>query len=258
MEFYTSQFMSLLGTFVFVMGRLTGAFLTIPFLSERFVNSRIKAAFIFILAFIITPSVKPLNVDLLSLNAVLVLGVQIMLGAILGFVFYLAIQTFMLAGELISAQAGLNMAIMNDPSSNASVPMVSQIYYLVATLLFFVLDIHLQIFEMLYKSFHTLPLSTHLLAKASFEELALLGDFFYKMSFQIALPVVAVLFLIQISMGIMTKSAPQFNIFSVGFAITTLIAILMIWANINSVPGHFESLMHHAVNFVDSIYKAAP
>lgn len=255
MQFYTSHFMDLLSTFVFVMARLTGAFLTMPFLSGPFVNSRVKASLIFILSLVIVPSVQPLTIDLLSFAAVLTLAIQITLGAIVGFVFNLAMQVFMATGEIISMQAGLNMAVMNDPGSNSSVPIVSQIYYIAATLLFFVLDIPLQIIELLCKSFKTLPLATSLLPREDFEDLALLGDFFYKMAFQIALPVVIVLFLVQIAMGIMTKSAPQFNIFSVGFAITMLLGMLMIWININSIQAHFEHIMHYAIDFIASMYK---
>jgi flagellar biosynthetic protein FliR len=254
MQFYTSHFFSLLSTFIFVMARLSGAFLTIPFLSNQTVNSRTKAAFIFILSFIVVPSVQPLNIDLLSFTAALTVAVQIILGAILGFVFYLSVQVFMLTGEIISMQAGLNMAVMNDPISNNSVPIISQIYYLIVTLLFFVLDIHLQIIEVLCKSFQTLPLSTHLVPSVNFEELALLGDFFYKMAFQIALPVVTILFLAQIAMGVMSKSAPQFNIFSVGFAITILLTMLTVWLNISNIQAHFESIMHFAFNLVTTIY----
>ena len=257
MDFYTSHFMPLLGTFIFVMARLSGAFVTVPFLSSKLISTRLRSAIIFMLSFIMVPSVQKLNIDLMSFSAVLVLAVQFVIGAILGFVFYMSLQIFMLAGEMISMQAGLNMAIMNDPSSDVSVPIVSQIYYMIATLLFFVLDLPLQIINLLFKSFKTLPITTELLPRANFEELALMGGFFYKMAFQISLPIVSILFLVQITMGIMTKSAPQFNIFSVGFSITMLLAILMIWGNLNSVQAHFESITHYAFSFVSDIYRVS-
>jgi flagellar biosynthetic protein FliR len=254
MQFYLSQFMPLLATFIFVLARLSGALVSIPFISSNFVNMRTKASLVLMLAFIMTPMVVKIDIDLLSLNAVIIVAVQIILGLVMGFVFTVVLNVFVLAGELISMQAGLNMAVMNDPVSNASVPIVSQIYYILASVLFFVLDLPLQIVTLLFKSFKTFPISNTLFSRDVFEDVAMLGDYFYKMSFQIALPIVVILFLIQIALGIMTKSAPQFNIFSIGFPIIILISMLMIWGNLNGVHDHFNSLMNYALEVISGIY----
>ncbi len=130
---------------------------------------------------------------------------------------------------------GLGFASMVDPSSGTQVPVVSQFYVIVLTLVFLALDGHLTFISVMAESFHTLPIGVNGLSNAGLWALVNWGGNMYAGAVQIALPAIASLLLINLAFGIVTRAAPQFNIFSIGFPVIMVAGFFIMLVTLTAI-----------------------
>lgn len=207
---------------------------------------RVRAGLALILTLVILPSLEPMPlVDPLSLDGVLITFQQFMIGVAMGFFVVMAFNAVTMAGEAIAITMGLGFALMNDPQNGAQVPMLSQFYLVLAMLLFLALDGHHAVLMLLNSSFVLLPVGAPLSADALWILLRWGGTMFFG-SLAIALPALAAMLTVNIIMGIITRAAPQLNIFSVGFPITMTVGFFAIMLTLPTFQISFESLINMA------------
>lgn len=208
--------------------RVSTVLLVAPFFGnvQLPMNVRIFLGVVFAIA--IMPAVGPVpEVDLLSLSAVFIAVQQVLAGLVIGVLLNLSFQAITIAGESISLTMGLGFATMVDPNSG-SLPVLSQFLLILATLLFLAVGGHLMLLELLVASFQTLPVGTGGFSGADFLAVAAFGAQMFAGAVLIALPAVVILLVVQLAMGVMTRAAPQMNIFSVGFPLTMMIGFLAV------------------------------
>ncbi|WP_028110176.1 flagellar biosynthetic protein FliR [Ferrimonas futtsuensis] len=182
----------------------------------------------------------PPPIELLSAQAVLVTAQEILIGVAAGFVSLLVLNTFILAGQIIGMQTSLGFASMVDPSNGQQVPLVGQLFLLLSTLIFFLVDGHLLMIRMMVASFSTLPVGQGLVPD-NFMELAKWGSLMFAGALTLALSAATALLMINFSFGVMTRAAPQLNIFAIGFPITMLSGLLILWLSLSGFMPHFEA-----------------
>ena len=234
----------ILSQVIWPMGRITGLFLIAPFFSAPQIPMRIKVLFIMVLSWVCSLSVPP-QLSFLNFNGLyLVYMIQeIAFGLLMGFVLLLVFQIFLLGGQIISMQAGLGFAVMIDPTSKASVPLVSQIYSLMTILMFLALNGHLALLEALITSFKVMPIGGLSVDNAMVWGVINFSGWMFKEGVLISIPATISLLLVSLSFGIITRVSPQLNIFSLGFPITLLMSILIIQICMPSVGAQMiESL----------------
>ncbi|MCF6211254.1 MAG: flagellar biosynthetic protein FliR [Gammaproteobacteria bacterium] len=215
--------MSWVGAFLWPLFRVAALVTAAPVFGARTVPTRIKLVFALMITLVIMPTLPaPPAVDPLSGEAVLITLNQIIIGVAMGLALRLIFAMFVLGGQIIAYQMGLGFATMVDPTSGTTVPVISQFYVIMLTLIFFALDGHLVFIDVVAESFRTLPIGMHGLSRDGMWQLAVWGGNMYAGAVQIALPAIASLLLINLTFGIVTRSAPQFNIFSLGFPIAIL------------------------------------
>jgi flagellar biosynthetic protein FliR len=130
------------------------------------------------------------------------------------------------------------MANMVDPMNGNNVPIIGQFYLLLATLLFLVVDGHLMMIQVLADSFHTLPIGmTGITNNGIWEFITWTGQII-SVAVIIALPAIVSLLIVNLSFGVMTRSAPQLNIFAVGFPIMIILGVLIIFFSLNTFIPH--------------------
>ena len=217
-----------------------------PVLGGGEVPMRVRAGLALILTLVILPSLEPMPlVDPLSLDGVLITFQQFMIGVAMGFFVVMAFNAVTMAGEAIAITMGLGFALMNDPQNGAQVPMLSQFYLVLAMLLFLALDGHHAVLMLLNSNFVLLPVGAPLSADALWILLRWGGTMFFG-SLAIALPALAAMLTVNIIMGIITRAAPQLNIFSVGFPITMTVGFFAIMLTLTTFQISFESLINMA------------
>ena len=134
---------------------------------------------------------------------------------------------------------GLGFAMAVDPQNGVQVPVLSQLYIILATLLFLALDGHLLLIASVVESYQLIPAGVSGIPATSLSAVVALGTMVFAGGILLALPALTALLLINIAFGIVTRTAPQLNIFAVGFPVTILAGLLIMFI---VMPGFISAL----------------
>jgi len=228
-EFTTEQLFSLVSAFFWPLVRVLGLFSSAPFFSHRSLPIRIRVSLGVAITFLIAPTLAPFPItDPLSWMGLLILTQQFLIGIAIGFIMRLIFSGVELSGELIGMTMGFGFASFFNPQSGGQSSAINQLLSLLTILIFMATDLHLQLLESLVESFTSLPIGSNTLGKNSFQQLAFLGKNIFSISIQLSLPIIAALLMTNMALGVLTKAAPQLNLFGIGFPITMLVGFLMI------------------------------
>jgi flagellar biosynthetic protein FliR len=152
---------------------------------------------------------------------------------------------------------GLGFATFFDPQNSAQIPVMGQFMGIVAMLLFLAINGHLLVISALVESFQVMPISLHPLASEGWRTLALWGGEIFRAGVLIALPVLAVLMMVNVALAILTRAAPQLNIFAVGFPLTLAVGFVVISVSMNYLLPIFSSMIETAVMIMMKIASEA-
>jgi len=232
---------SLLRSFMWPFFRISGMCMSMVIVGSAIVSPQKRL----ILALLITSVVAPLlpkmpDVELIGYDAFIISIHQLLIGLAVGFISRLIFETFVVGGQVIAMSSGLGFAQINDPSSGVTVPAVGQFFLMMATLIFLAVDGHLMMFEIIIKSFETLPVSISGLPTVSLVELIKFVSWVFAAGLMMALAAVISLLMVNLSFGILTKVAPTLNIFAVGFPIILTFGLLIIWFTLTGFLSHFD------------------
>ncbi len=231
---------SLIWPFIRIGAMLAAA----PMFGARTVPVRVRIGLAFILAWTVVPLIPPAPpVDPFSAEGLLITVHQVLIGAAMGFVLQMVFSALAQAGEAIAMSMGLGFAAMVDPQNGVQVPVVSQYYVVTATLIFLTLNGHLVLFETLIESFSTLPVGAGGIEREALWQLALWGGHMFAGAVLIALPAVASMLLVNLAFGVITRAAPQLNIFAVGFPMTLILGFMLIMLSLPSLTPKFIEIL---------------
>jgi flagellar biosynthetic protein FliR len=213
--------------------RVGTVLLTAPVLGNARIPAAVKAAFALVLTLLLYlagggPRRLPEPGNVLSLAAAI--GGEIFTGLIIGYTAYLLFSGIQMAGQIIDIQIGFGLVNVIDPAGGTQVSILGQFYYLVALLFFLAMDGHHALIKALGDSFALLPAGSVGWLDQAAKAGPLLGTFFTKLfiiAFQVAAPSVAVLFLTNLSMGLLSRTLPQMNVFIVGLPLNVIIGLLV-------------------------------
>jgi len=226
--------------------RVSGFLLTAPIIGTRSLPRRVRVLLALALTGVLAPLVeippRLAQISPLSAEGLLIVVQQLAIGAALGLVLRMVFVVFEFAGQVIAQQMGLGFAAMVDPASGLQVPVVSQFYIVMATLLFFATNTHLQLIQLLADSFELLPIGVGIGRAMLGDILAWSGELF-ALALMLMLPVVIALLVVNLIFAVMTRSAPQLNIFAIGFPITLLFGVVMMFLTIPAFGGDLAAAL---------------
>ena len=233
--------------YVWPLVRLSGFALSLPILSSAVTPAKIRLLFVIYLALIIAP-LHPEWPSLLSVSAFSMISLvkEFFIGLLMGTIIQFVFQAFVIGGQVIAMQAGLGFATLIDPASKSSVPLLSQFYLMFITLVFLALDGHLVMIDYVVKSFTLQPLGATTITTNTLWQLIMFSGWMFKGAIYLALPAIVSLLMVSLSFGIMMKAAPQINIFSVGFPITLMLGIIIVYVSLGGVLPHVKTLLNEA------------
>jgi flagellar biosynthetic protein FliR len=248
-----AELISWLATLLWPFMRIGAMFAAAPIFSARSVPVRIRVLLAFSIAWILLPVIpEPPVVDLISGEAVIISISQVLIGIAMGFILQLVFSAFIIAGQSIATAMGLGFASMVDPQNGVQVPVISQAFLIMATLIFLSLNGHLIFIEVLAKSFQTMPVGPFLPSQDAILQLVMWGSDMFVGGMMIALPAVAALLLVNLAFGVTSRAAPQLNIFAVGFPIMIMIGIAFIILTLPTITSHLSRLLSQALEFIQS------
>jgi flagellar biosynthetic protein FliR len=151
-----------------------------------------------------------------------------LIGLGIGFSIRIVFAAVEMAGEISSLTMGLGFATFFDPQTKGRSSAISQFLALLATMAFLSVNGHLVLLSVLAESFTSLPISASPINGGGFEQLANWGGRIFSAGLQLSLPIVAALLITNVALGILTRAAPQLNLFGIGFPITLGVGLTMI------------------------------
>jgi flagellar biosynthetic protein FliR len=170
----------------------------------------------------------------------------VVIGAMVGFVLKLVFEAVSFGGELVAQSMSLGFASVVDPQAGGSSSVLSQFYLLLVTLLFLVMDGHLQLIALLADSFHSLPPGTPAVSANALHAVVAFGAELFAGAVRVALPAMTSLLVVNIGFAAISRAAPSMNLFAVGFPITVSLGFIALWLSLRSLPGAFEALQGSA------------
>lgn len=228
---------------VFVMTRIGAALLAAPFFGAATVPAQLRVAITAALAVLVCAWV-PVQVPpaLLSVNGILTIAGEVLVGLCLGFVLQVCFAAPVLAAEQIGGAMGLSLATAVDPVSGAQSPALGQYFTVLLTLIFLGLGGHLQFLALVIESYSAFPPGQTWLGAERFEMVAAFGSDMFTAALAIALPVTLVLLLVQVLSGVISRSAPALNLFALGLPLGVLAGLAVQIAAAPLLAEQFASL----------------
>ena len=249
---------TLLGSVIWPFIRIGAAVGVAPIFGARSVPVRIRLALTVALTSVVVPLLPGVPVvDMLSLDAMLLAGQQLLIGAAMGFSLLVVFAAFVLGGQIVAMQMGLGFASLVDPQNGVQTPMVSQFYVLLSTLIFLALDGHLTLIQVLVDSFHSIPIDSSGLSVTGLWVLAHWGREVFAGAVSIALPTITTLMLVNLAFGVLTRAAPQLNIFAVGFPVIIAAGYVVIMFTLWSALPRLSMLLERTFTMLRGLPGAA-
>lgn len=233
--------------------RVSGFMLIAPILGSAYIPAMIKILIAFVITIFIFPLVDvPVDIDPLSIPGLLIASQQLLIGITIGFIVQFVFNAIIIAGENIALTMGLGFAQLTDPVNGITIPIISQTLTIIASLYFLALNGHIALVNILINSFELMPFSAVLSMDAIHSILNWAGRMFIG-AVLISIPAVTALLIVNISLGLMTRVAPQMNIFSVGFPITMMLGFIFILISIPVIMNVFHRMLNESFQFIITI-----
>jgi len=230
LSFTDAEIGAWIGSFMWPLFRIMGFMLAAPVLGSNFLPQRVRLILAVALALIVAPALPPMPaVEGVSVSAMLIVAQQVLIGVALGFFLQIVFQIFVLLGQLIAMQMGLGFASMVDPANGINVAILSTFYMMFVTILFVSFDGHLVMIEILVESFELIPVSSSGFDTGVYYQLISTISWAFSSALLLALPALTALLMTNFAFGIMTRAAPQMNIFALGFPIALMFGLFVIW-----------------------------
>jgi flagellar biosynthetic protein FliR len=229
--------------------RVLAVFTSAPIFSSRMFPTRARVALAFLVALASQASFP--DAPIIGFNDPRALGVlmqQVMVGLSIGFAVRLVFAAVELAGEVVGFQMGLNFASFFDPSMNSQSSAVAIFFSQMTSLLFVVMNGHIMVLMAVNKSFVAFPIDQNFLQAVAQMKLYKLGTDLFASGLWIAMPMVGMLMFTNLALGIISRVAPQLNIFAIGFPITLVVGMVGIAFTLPMLDTPFLALMNRVID----------
>lgn len=217
----SAQLDAWIAAFVYPITRILAVVASAPFWSSTAIPRRTRLLLGLAIALALAPTLPAMPaVSPASGPGVWILVQQLLIGLGIGFAMRIVYGAVDVAGEFIGLQMGLGFATFYDPLASSQTPVISEFVNMLALLVFLAINGHLLYVATLAQSFVAIPVSATPLGAASWLNLVELGSKMFAAGLLLALPVIVALLITNLALAVLTRAAPQLNIFAVGFPLT--------------------------------------
>ncbi|MGE5526880.1 MAG: flagellar biosynthetic protein FliR [Rhodospirillaceae bacterium] len=253
LSFNSAQLDALLVGFFWPFMRLIALMLVAPAFGERALPQRVRIGLAVVITAILAPTLPPPTVHPVSLAGALISAQQFVIGAALGFairIVFVAVET---AGELIGLQMGLGYATLFDPERSDMIPVLGQFLGLLTILAFLALDGHLHVIQVIADTFRVLPVGGPGLGKDGLLTLVRWGGEIFAAGVLLSLPLLGAMLIANIALGILTRAAPQLNLFAVGFPLTLGAGLIILAVTLPLLAPQLVKLYGHGFEMMGEV-----
>lgn len=254
MEVNVDEITALVGDFFWPFLRIGALFMAAPIFSARTVPVRVRIVLALLITLLVQPSLPFLEaVDPFSSTGIVLILQQLAIGIIMGLILHLLFGALVMAGQTMATTMGLGFASSVDPQNGVQVAMMGQIYLVFGTLYFLAIDGHLLLIDVLAQSFVYMPIGAPFNAFQILNDVAVFSAQLFVAAVLIALPVVIGVLLVNVAFGVVTRAAPQLNIFAVGFPVTMMAGFILMFLSIPVLFPVLENFYGIGFEFMRSL-----
>lgn len=232
---------------IFIFARLLGFFRMAPVFNRKEIPGMVKLGLVFIMTIVLTIVVKP-EVTIIKDSFVLSIFLNMVVGAMLGYVAQLILLAVEAGGDMVNMQMGLSSAMVLDPTTSSQVSIAGKYFQLLGLIIFIELGGVYWLFSALVHSFTIFPLDATIIPLqelVNMDYVIKLSSNVLFMGLQIASPVLLATLGQDIILGVISKTAPQVNVFQLSFLFKPVLgAAIMVWILpmlINIISDYFLS-----------------
>jgi flagellar biosynthetic protein FliR len=245
-------------SFLLVVTRLTGMFLSSPFFSAPQIPLQVKTLTVLMLALIV---IGPIGVnyaldDLHWLHATGLILSELLIGLCVGLMLTLVFSGIEMAGRLFGIQMGFAVANVVDPTSSEQIGVLSQLIRFVFLFVFFAIDGHLMLIQSVILSFKLIPMGQGALnVLAISDDVIQLGSRLFMIALKIAMPISCTVLLINTGLAALARTNPQMNIFMIGFMLNIGAGLLILGITIPTLIPYFQSVIMDSFELIGTILR---
>jgi flagellar biosynthetic protein FliR len=234
-----------LSAFLYPFFRMLALMSSAPLLSQASVPVPTRLGLAVLLTVLVAPTLPAgATISPFSVVGVLLIFQQVIVGVALGFSMQLAFSAVELAGNMIGLQMGLSFAVFIDPQNSTQSPIVGSFLSMILTLLFLAINGHLMMISAVVDSFRAVPIGIDASHTYHWLQLASAGSQVFVSGLQIAMPIIGAMMLANLTLGVLTRTAPQLNLFAVGFPVTIIVGLLMLLLGMPYLMPELEKVLY--------------
>lgn len=245
-----------LPAFLLIFARLVAFVATVPIFSYRNIPNPFKIGISFFISLIIVSTIEipTLPIDLMYL---LLLLKEVMVGLIIGLVATLILTIVQIAGGFIDFQMGFAIANVMDPQTGAQSPIIGQYFYTFALLFILAIDGHHLLINGAVASFNFVELDQliNLSNQNYITTVIVMFSQMFLIAFQMAIPIVGSLFLVDVALGIIARTVPQLNVFVVGIPLKITVSFIAISVYLIFYISIVKRLFGYTLEVMDSFMR---
>ncbi len=254
----SAQLDAWVAAFMFPLTRILGLLATAPVFNNAGLPRRIRLMIGLAITVIVAPSLPPPPaIAVGSWLGISILVQQLLIGALLGFTLRLAFSAIDVAGEMIGLQMGLSFAIFYDPQNAAQTPVLSEFLGLIALLTYMAMNGHLLSLSALIETFQLLPISLTPFSAIGFKTAVAWAAAVFSSGVLLALPMIAALLIANIGMGVLSRVAPQLNLFAIGFPVTMIAGFTVLAISLPYLGTAMQRLFEDSFAAMHNVIRAA-
>lgn len=256
MNFTEQELLLGLASIAWPFVRISSMFISIPIFSVKTLPAKVRVLAALLITFVVVPVLPEIKaIDIFSYQGFLVTIQQLVIGVSTGFVLQMVFAVMVVGGQSIAYSMGLGFASMVDPATGVQVPVVAQVFVVSSSLMFLAVNGHLLLIEMLVASFSTLPIGVIGFSIKDIWSIIAWSSQMFSAGLLLSMPIMAALLFVNISFGVAARAAPQLQIFGVGFPITIMMGMVLIWVSLANTLDVFTDVLSDSFKLIGQLLR---
>ncbi|AIQ36492.1 MULTISPECIES: flagellar biosynthetic protein FliR [unclassified Paenibacillus] len=235
-----------LPVFLLIFCRITAFFVVVPVFSSQGVPTTFKIGISFFVALVVFSASGTGITIPQDFSYILLIMREVLIGLLLGFIGYLMFMAIQTAGSFIDIQIGFGIANVIDPMTGTSAPILGNFKYMIALLMFLSMNGHHHLLDAIVYSYKWIPMNNDLFLRMVDGSLSefLVRTFAqsFVLAFQMSAPLVTALFLTDVGLAFLARTAPQYNVFVIGVPLKIIIGLALLLVLMPGLAVLFQNL----------------
>lgn len=243
--------------YLLIFARIAGVVSVAPIYGTRGVPRRIRVGFGLCIALVVVSAIEYTPLEYTTIFGFTVLLVkELLLGLSVGFASNLCMSVINLSGMFIDREIGLTMVTAFDPTTNASTTISADFYNYMVLVIMLCTNMHYFIISAICDSFQVIPVGGAVFDGTTLYTIAItfMQEYFI-IAFRIALPIFISITLCNVILGVLAKTAPQMNMFSVGIELKMILGLLVMVVTVMYIPNITENVYRLTEDIVLNVLK---